>query len=428
MTAEVPPETDTRVEFDGKRLSERYGTHFFELAQRVIEIKNLPERISSTRFNFEPHDSPINGKPGAFLEVSRRLGREQPTRAMVSEIRLPDFPNDVILPRIITIESPESYALLAGRWKVQEDGSIFFIPPRLDTGVPVQNDIGELTRQLVQLPQFSAILNPLHELEFRMFITDLIRDPGIKLQEAIWQLTLRTVPRTQLDVHHVNTDEKDNPFGRYPLDSDNLKLEGIDFERCDTLIFCDPFASGMQLCKALEEHLARISKNNNGSHNIKHLVIFAPLATAEGTSIISYLAGMQGIQTTIFSSAAILHSRLPEMYWCPPFKGQEHLVVNPSLLRLIETTEGENLAYYLDRWCNWAAKRISPPQALKDSEILELSSLGLTNQMFLDRARTLTPQQIRELGLNPVDFVSLATIKEAVYTGQQEKLINFISD
>ena len=426
MTVEIFPKTDQRVEFDGVRLSERYGTRFFELAQRVIEIENLPGKISSTRFNFNFHDSPIDGKPEAFLEVNRRLGRERPTRGMESTICLPNFPKDVIVPRIITIESPESNALFAGRWTVRKDG-IFFVPTRLDTGVPVQTDIGELTRQLVRLPQFLAILNPLDELEFKMFITDLIRDPGIKLQDAIWQLILRTIPRTQLDVHHVKTDDKDNPFGRYPEDKNNLKLEGIDFERCDTLIFCDPFASGMQLCKALEEHLGKIRENNGGRHNIKHLVIFAPLATLEGASIIAYLACENGIQTTIFSSAAILHARLPQMYWCPPFKGQEHLVVNPKLLKLIEITEGESNAYYLDRWCDWAAKRISPPQALRASEEFELNSLGLTNQMFLDRARKLIPKQIRELGLNPVDFVSLATIKEAVYTHKEEGLIKFIS-
>lgn len=414
-------EISKEFEFDGGELSIRYNTDFFKYAEQVVKIGDLPRCATSRRFSYEVSQNPLGRD--AVQTVRDELGQNNSVMGMETVLDLPQWPNYVPHPKIITIDSPESHAMLVGRWKVSNEG-ISFAPSRLDTGVAVQHDIQELTRQLASSPHFREIIEGCSNPTTDIFITDLIRDPTIDLQDVIYRKYLLTIPRTQLNVHHVKTDDPENPFGRYPDDKTNLKLEGIEPECCCTLVICDPFASGMQDCKALEAHLKAISKMNHRVHNIDHLVLFSPLATLEGASIISYLAASYGIQTTIFSSSAILHARIPEMYWCPPFKGQDQLVIDPALLKVIEKTEGE-YAYWLDRWCNWAAKRLSPPQALKDSEDFELKGLGISNEEFLKNAQKLTPGDIKGLGLDPKAFIAYSTIEEALILGQVDKLLSF---
>ena len=410
----------------GKELSLRYNTNFFSSAEQIWKIPDLPEKVISKPFEFSYQVLDIT-RSDTSTGYKNRKQEDGTIKASAIElsINLENFPIDIPPPRVFCIDTEESYAMLAGRWKLPKKGPIHFCPPRLDLGVPAQHDIRELTTQIVQLPQFLEIIKDFGGIDSRAFITDLVRDPRIELQDALYLLSGVTVPRTQFDVHHIKDDSSDNPFKRHPATTNHLNLEGISYPDCEMLKFCDPFASGMQIYKSLEEHLLKIDKNCN-SNKIKHLILVSPLATLEGTAINAIGAARHNIQTTVFTSAALLHATKPLMYWCPPYMACDNLIVDPKILKVIEAIYGDK-ADQIDPWCNWSARRLSPPQALIDSEALELLDHGLTNQIVLDNALAITPQRMaQEIGLNPRSFVSFATVEEALLHDRLRELQEFI--
>jgi hypothetical protein len=175
----------------------------------------------------------------------------------------------------------------------------------------------------------------------------------------------------------------------------------------------------------MEVFVKKISERNNGSHLPKHLIVFAPITTLLGASAISLGAARLGMKTTFFAAAAIANARPPDYYWCPPFKNQPHLIVEPKLLKIIETIY-EKAAYIADPWCNWSARRMAPDYALRHSE-KELLKYGLTNQEVLERTLTITPEFIRsKIGLDPRQFITQATINEALMHKRVRDLKNFL--
>jgi hypothetical protein len=144
-----------------------------------------------------------------------------------------------------------------------------------------------------------------------------------------------------------------------------------------------------------------------------------------GASAISLGAAKLGMKTTFFAATAIANARPPEYYWCPPFKNQPHLIVEPKLLKIMEIIY-QKAAYLADPWCNWSARRLAPNHALKHSE-RELSEYDLTNQEVLEQALTISPKLIRdEVGLDPKQFITQATIVEALMYKRVGDLKNFL--
>ncbi|KKR29632.1 MAG: hypothetical protein UT61_C0026G0004 [Candidatus Woesebacteria bacterium GW2011_GWA1_39_8] len=412
----------------GERLSNRYNSDFFKFAERIWNEPNLPEKVTSIPFIYDYRIlDPL--RTATYLQFRNRRQNDDAMRTNGLELRinLANFPKDIPPPRIILIDTPESRAMQTGRWKVFPNGQIFFCPPRLDLGIPAQHDIRELTTQLAQTQCFLRTIEDLGDIESEMVIVDLVRDPRIELQDSIYSLYGKTVPRTQVDVHHVNDDSLDNPFKRYPADINDLKMEGVNPTCCKVIIDCDPSASGMQMEKADEKLLEVIRRQNGGVNNISKVVFFSPISTLEAVSINALSLAEDGIALTVFSSISINHATKPLMYWCPPFYNQDHLITDPKVLRITEAIYGD-LAYVLDPWCNWAAKRLSPAQALKDSEKFELSEHGLKNEDILNNALSITPERmINEFNLDPRDFVSFATIEEASLFGRLEELNRIIN-
>ncbi|HEX6977425.1 MAG TPA: hypothetical protein VF185_03695 [Patescibacteria group bacterium] len=404
-----------------------------------VEIKTARTKdfktVSEGKFGNEDLPKIMEISSGPFfyrdLEVSRDRnffklrGKDEKifrSTEMVATLNIPGFPEGIESPRIVCVNTPEANAMIHGRWKVREDGSIGFITPRMDHGVPMQRNIRELTRQLVQTLDFINILPS--DLEKEIFITDIIRNPNVNLQEAIYLLTGMSVNTTEQKIEHIFDDDPKNVFHRI-AQAGNLKAEGLDAEKCKVIAICDLYASGMQIVESFNSHLAEIGKLNGGDHHLTDLVVFAPLATLEGAVVISQIAAAQGVKTTIFTSSSILHAKEPDFYACPPFMDVPQASVDPAYLELRKVVYGE-AADSACTWWNWSANRLAPSQAHSDSD-KELSSFGLTNEDITERSKRVTPELMRCLGIDPRNFVTSVTIEEARAYGAVNNLERFIN-
>jgi hypothetical protein len=232
---------------------------FFKVAKQLIGQQDLPDKVSSQVISFQytnidPVKTPLLDH---FRDTNSKTQLIRP-KALVATLELDNFPIKE-KPRIIALGTEEALAMFAGRWKVPEKGKIYFIPPRLDTGAPARIDIRELTKQLVQTPEFINLMSPFEKIRQRVFITEIIRDPCIELLDAVYLLTKgKNVNGTQIHIRHED-DNTLKPFGRFAAVCD-LNLEGIDAENCEVIVICDPFASGMQVFKAMEVLLKRYQK------------------------------------------------------------------------------------------------------------------------------------------------------------------------
>jgi len=402
----------------------RETSKFFEIAEEMVTPKEdlLPGLVKSTvrEESFEQ----IN-----LLKSPDYTSDRSKSKVLTGEMNLrkiyKDWPENVPNPKIVSLATEEGLSLSVGRWTVKPDG-ISFLPSRLDLGIPAQIDLATLTEYLVQTKEFREILTEADgHLEKHLAVTNLISDPKVNLQDAIYFLTGKTVVSTQLHIRHQKDDNPENPYGRVAV-ACNLRDEGID-AKCEYVCLCDAVAGGLQIVMAMEAYEKSLKIKNDGSHCLKHFVIFAPICSLSGAAVISIRAAMMGIRITFFGSAgSMLHAMPPDRYMCPFYYGDgaEHLTPEPAVMKIQEYIFGD-AKDKVCLWCNWGAKRFAPWQALKDSQD-ELKSYGLSNEEVLSRAKTLMPGQVKKFGIDPSKLVSTATIYEAVKFGKLEELHKFL--
>ena len=403
----------------------RETSKFFEIAEEMVTPKEklLPSLVTSTLRKEKFKQINLLKSP----DYTESRGK---SKVLIGEMNLrkiyKSWPKNVPNPKIVSLATEEGLALSVGRWTVKPDG-ISFLPSRLDLGIPAQIDLATLTEYLVQTSEFRDILTEADgHLEKHLAVTNLISDPKVNLQDAIYFLTGKTVVSTQLHIRHQKDANPENPYGRVAV-ACNLRDEGID-AKCEYVCLCDAVAGGLQIVMAMEAYEKSLKLKNDGSHCLKHFVIFAPICSLSGAAVISIRAAMMGVRTTFFGSAgSMLHAMPPDRYMCPFYFGKdaEHLTPEPAVLKIQEYIFGDAK----DRvclWCNWGAKRFAPAQALKDSED-ELKAYGLSNESILSRAKTLMPKQVKKFGLNPLKLVSTATVYEAIKYGKLDELHKFLN-
>ena len=403
----------------------RETSKFFEIAEEMVTPKEnlLPGLVKSTlkEEKFEQINLLKSPDYTASRGKSKVLTGEMDLRKIYA-----DWPENVPNPQIVPLATEEGLALSVGRWTVRPDG-ISFLPSRLDLGIPAQIDLATLTEYLVQTAEFRQILTEADgHLEKHLAVTNLISDPKVNLQDAIYFLTGKTVVSTQLHIRHQKDDNPENPYGRVAV-ACNLRDEGID-AKCEYVCLCDAVAGGLQIVMAMEAYEKSLKVKNDGSHCLKHFVVFAPICSLSGAAVISIRAAMMGVRTTFFGSAgSMLHAMPPDRYMCPFYYGEdaEHLTPEPAVLKIQEYIFGDAMDKVC-LWCNWGAKRFAPAQALKDSQD-ELKAYGLSNEVVLSRAKTLMPEQVRKFGLDPSKLLSTATIYEAVKYGKLDELHEFLN-
>mgnify|MGYP001562413171 FL=1 len=257
-------------------------------------------------------------------------------------------------------------------------------------------------------------------LESQMFMLHIAREgPLMRLEGGFFNEHRLNIPYTIVHSQHEEVDDPNNPFGRIAKVCD-INFEGLVPESIKTIAIADNTASGMQHVEVLRKVVEHIRKaNGNSRENPRQFLIFSPLLTHYGILTVSMFAASLGINVVFVTSSTILKCIPPERYYSP-VSSNEKLFLNPQHILVNEQALGELSGKICSR-CNWTASFSAVNAAISSSEN-ELAKYGWTNDRLIKQCKFLTIDKMRELSIEPQNYISYAALEEANYFGVSDKL------
>lgn len=329
---------------------------------------------------------------------------------------LPNHPSNLNKPKIYICDTAENTATTVGRIKYDERDNFFhFIPARFHMGYPALKDMAYAMRASLRLkPLVADIISNLDAIdtpESQIFMLHIAREgPLMRLEGGFFNEHRLNIPYTIVHSEHEEVNDPINQFGRIAKVCD-INFEGLVPEKIKTVAIADNTASGMQHVEVLRKVVEHIRKANGYSkENPKQFLIFSPLLTHYGILTISMFAASLGINVVFVTSSTILKCLPPERYFSP-ISNNEKLFVNSQHAIVNEQALGELSGKICSR-CNWTASFSATNAAILSSEA-ELAEYGWSNERLIKQCKLLTIEKMRELSIDPRNYISYATLEEA---------------
>lgn len=403
---------------------------YFESAERIIETGDLLEKVELLPNELYQYTHPITGnvETGKFAKAN---------------LKLPDFPEEVEVPQILILKGPEHKAMTLGRLRWEKEKGLVFQLGRFHTTLS-QTDLVEATRQSLDIPDIQKIFTRLSDDSEQAYVIDISREgPLMPLKRLLEEKMGISLSSTSSTINHVFDQDLsemgfENPnsitgvSGRASVIR-SLNTEGMNPDKLTTLITIDPLASGMQHVALVEEVIKRVKENNKvgqseGSHQVKELVIVAPMASLFGMSVVANRMAKEGIAVKFITFGTMLDSG-PSKYYSPPYL-DERGGIDMKMASLIRLAAGklvsETSALFCSR-CNWAASFFSKIEALISSEE-ELRDLNSSNADLIASSEAVSLEQIKEIGIRLKELIPLSTYYEADQAGELDRLLKIIED
>jgi len=366
-----------------------------------------PYKVQELRGKIQQNNGVSNG---SYLEIN---------------LNLPVLPSSLNKPKIYIVDTPENNAITIGRIKYDEEINDFhFIPARFHTGYPALKDMAYAMRASLKLESLmndiNSNLDTTDTLESQMFMLHIAREgPLMRLEGGFFNVHRLNIPYTIVHSQHEEVDDPGNPFGRIAKVCD-INFEGLVPESIKTIAIADNTASGMQHVEVLRKVVEHIRKaNGNSRENPRQFLIFSPLLTHYGILTVSMFAASLGINVVFVTSSTILKCIPPERYYSP-VSNNGKLFVNPQHVLVNEQALGELSGKICSR-CNWTASFSAVNAAISSSKN-ELAKYGWTNDGLIKQCKFLTINKMRELSIEPQNYISYAALEEANYFGVSDKL------
>lgn len=341
-------------------------------------------------------------------------------------LNLPDRHANMQKPKVFVLDTPENTATTIGRIKYDERDKLFhFITARFHTGYPALKDMAYAMRASLRLrPLLSSIfadLDPGSEAESQIFMFHIAREgPLMRLEGGFYNEHRLNIPYTIVHSEHENVNDPNNQFGRTAKIC-KINYEGLVPENIKTVAIADNTASGMQHVEVLRKVVEHI-RTANGSlkDRPQQFLIFSPLLTDYGILTISMFAESLGINVIFVTSSTILKCLPPERYFSP-VSNNKGLFVNPEH-SLINEQALEELSGKICSRCNWTASFSATNAAINSSDA-ELKKYGWSNAKLMEQCKRLTIKKMLGLSIDPLNYISYATLQEAQYFGKLEQLL-----
>ena len=356
-----------------------------------------PFKLGELLGQIQQEDGVSNGK---YLEIS---------------LDLPNHPSTLKKPIIYICDTAENTATTVGRIKYDErNNSFHFIPSRFHFGYPALKDMAYGVRATLGIdPLIKTIIPNPETTESETFILHITREgPLMRLEGGLFNEHRQNIPFTTVHSRHEEVDDPNNQFGRIASVCD-INFEGLIPEKIKTVVIADNTASGMQHVEVLRKVVEHIKKvNGNSIDNPKQFLIFSPLLTNYGALTVSLFATSLEINVVFVTSSTVLNCLPPKRYYSP-VSNNETLFVNPQHPFVNEQVLGELSGKICSR-CNWTASFSATSAAILSSEA-ELKNYGWSNEKLMRQCQSLTIKRMRELLINPKNYISYATLQEAQY-------------
>ena len=385
-----------------------------EVADKLVE--NFPELINESKKDTFSYETPFKLKE-LHGEIQKKDGVSIGNYLEIT-LNLPNHPSNLNKPKIYICDTAENTATTIGRIKYDERDNIFhFIPARFHIGYPALKDMAYAMRASLRLkPLLNNIFPDLDTIsgsESQIFMLHIAREgPLMRLEGGFFNEHRLNIPYTIVHSEHEEVNDPNNPFGRIAKVC-KINFEGLVPESIKTIAIADNTASGMQHVEVLRKVVEYI-RNANGSlkDRPQQFLIFSPLLTHYGILTISMFAASLGINVVFVTSSTILKCLPPERYFSP-VSNNEKIFVNPQHALVNEQALGELSGKICSR-CNWTASFSATNAAILSSEA-ELEEYGWNNERLIAQCKLLTIKKMRELSIDPRNYISYATLEEAQY-------------
>jgi len=390
---------------------------FVEIAKTADKlVENFPELITKRTKGIFTYETPFKLRE-LLGEIQKKDG-DSVGKYLEITLDLPNHPSNLNKPKIYICDTAENTATTIGRIKYDERDKLFhFIPARFHIGYPALKDMAYAMRASLRLKPLLNNLIPnidtISEPESQIFMFHIAREgPLMRLEGGFFNEHRLNIPYTIVHSEHGKVNDPMNQFGRIAKVC-NINFEGLVPENIKTVAIADNTASGMQHVEVLRKVVEHI-KNANGSLNNRpqQFLIFSPLLTDYGILTISMFAASLGINVVFVTSSTILKCLPPERYYSP-VSNIKKLFVNPQHALVNKQALGE-LSDKICSRCNWTASFSATNAAILSSEA-ELGKYGWNNKKLMEQCKLLTIKKMRELSIDPRNYISYATLEEAQY-------------
>lgn len=391
------------------------GPCFIEIAKDADKlVENFSNLISESKKGTFRYETPFKLKQ-LLGEIQQKDGVSVGNYLEIT-LDIPNHPSNLNKPKIFVLDTAENTATTIGRIKYNERNKLFhFIPARFHIGYPALKDMAYAMRASLRLePLLDNIfegLNTIGGSESEIFMLHIAREgPLMRLEGGFFNEHRLNIPYTIVHSEHEKVNDSTNQFGRTAKVCD-INFEGLVPVNIKTVAIADNTASGMQHVEVLRKVVEHIrNANGNSKENPKQFLIFSPLLTDYGILTISMFAASLGINVIFVTSSTILKCLPPERYYSP-VPNNEKLFVNPQHAIVNKQALGELSGKICSR-CNWTASFSATNAAILSSEA-ELAQYNWNNERLIEQCKLLTIKKMRELSIDPRNYISYATLDEA---------------